>query len=120
MLNSTLNIIYTDTDISEEYCTNKINEINQLCNNYYNLMSGINLDNNVINYSNIQLNSDSNNSNSNNSNSNNPDLTNNETSGTSIDDLLKLRQEEQIQQMLIDTNEKNNYEENNNEEINYL
>jgi hypothetical protein len=98
-IKDTLDKLYSEENITEEYCENKIGEINDLCNKYYNLMNGINLEENVINLSNHIFNDEQ--------TVTNLICDNDNTQGTSIEDLLRLRQEEQIQQMLIDTNVEN-------------
>ncbi len=89
-LNNKLDEIFTllyDTDnVSEETFKEKLEEFNLFCQDLYNELAGINFDVNVINSSNIILNEGD------------------STSGTDIETLLKIRQEEQIRQLLIDSN----------------
>jgi molecular chaperone DnaK (HSP70) len=70
----------------DEFYKEKLDEFNIFCQDLYNELSGINFDVNVINSSNIILNETE------------------STSGTDIETLLKIRQEEQIRQLLIDSN----------------
>ena len=93
-LNEIFKILYSnDNEIHEdEYYSNLVNDLNIFCENLYNNINGINFNVNVLNQSNIILDNDSN------------------TGGTDIETLLKLRQEEQEKQLLIDTS--NNKEEN--------
>ena len=76
----------------DDYYANLVNDLNIFCENLYNNINGINFNVNVLNQSNIILDNDTN------------------TGGTDIETLLKLRQEEQEKQLLIDTS--NNIEEN--------
>jgi molecular chaperone DnaK (HSP70) len=85
-LDEVFKLLYDTDNISEEIYKEKLEDFNIFCQDLYNQLSGINFDVNVINSSNIILNEiDS-------------------TSGTDIETLLKLRQEEQIRQLLIDSN----------------
>ena len=78
-------LLYHTDEPSEETYKQTLDEFNIFCQDLYNELAGINFDVNIINSSNIILNeSDS-------------------TSGTDIETLLKIRQEEQIRQLLIDT-----------------
>jgi molecular chaperone DnaK (HSP70) len=78
----------TETDKTDEIYEKKKEELNTFCDNLYNETNGINFNVNVINSSNILL--------------------DNSTSGTDIETILKLRQEEEIKQMIID-NDKEEY-----------
>ena len=93
-LDEIFKILYSDENENyvDEYYSNLVNELNLFCENLYNNINGINFNVNVLNQSNIILENDTN------------------TGGTDIETLLKLRQEEQEKQLLIDTS--NNKEEN--------
>lgn len=84
-LDEIFKILYDDSgqDINDDIYINLINELNLLCETLYNNTQGINFNINVLNQSNIILGDN--------------------TSGTDIETLLKLRQEEQEKQLLIDT-----------------
>ena len=75
------------SEIEDEIFNKKKEELNKFCDELYNEINGINFNVNVVNSSNIIL--------------------DNSTSGTDIETLLKLRQEDEIKQLLIDTNEEN-------------
>ena len=93
-LDEIFKILYSDENENyvDEYYSNLVNELNLFCESLYNNTNGINFNVNVLNQSNIILENDNN------------------TGGTDIETLLKLRQEEQEKQLLIDTS--NNKEEN--------
>ncbi len=79
-------LLYETENVSDETYKEKLDEFNIFCQDLYNELEGINFDVNVINSSNIILNDGD------------------STSGTDIETLLKIRQEEQIRQLLIDSN----------------
>jgi hypothetical protein len=81
-LNDIFKIIYSDEIKSDSYYTDIIDNFNIYCQDLYNDIQGINFNVNVINQSNIILNN---------------------TDGTNIETLLKLRQEEQEKQLFIDS-----------------
>ena len=74
-------LIY-DKEESDAFYKETLDNFNEFCQNLYNETNGINFDVNIMNSSNIIL--------------------NNSESGTEIETLLKLRQEEQTLQLLID------------------
>ena len=83
IINNVLDDIYKE-NITEEESNKKIIEINNLCNDINLKMSGINLDRvNVIN--------------------SNAHILESNDNGTSIDDLLLQRQNEEIEQIIIDS-----------------
>ena len=86
-LDEIFKLLYESDGLSEETYKQKLEEFNLFCQDLYNELSGINFNVNVINSSNIILNESE------------------STSGTDIETLLKLRQEEQIRQLLIDSND---------------
>ena len=89
IIDSILEQIYNE-NITEEECNNKLTEINNICNDINLKMSGINLDRvNVINSSAHII-------------GNNSDNTDTNT-GTSIEELLLQRQNEEIEQLIIDS-----------------
>jgi molecular chaperone DnaK (HSP70) len=81
-LNDIFKIIYSDEIKSDSYYTEIIDNFNIYSQELYNDIQGINFNVNVINQSNIILNN---------------------TDGTDIESLLKLRQEEQEKQLFIDS-----------------
>ena len=84
-LDKIFQILYNDdTTYDDEFYNNKIEEINKFCEELYQKINRMDLSVNVLNASNICL--------------SNTDGIN--TDGTSIEDLLKLRQEEEIQELL--------------------
>ena len=91
-INEIFKILYTEntTEYSDEFYVDLINQLNLFCENLYNNSNGINFNVNVLNQSNIILTNDSN------------------TGGTDIEVLLRLRQEEQEKQLLIDTSNNDN------------
>ena len=84
-LDEIFKILYEeDNQINDDQKYNElINDLNSFCESLYNNIQGINFNVNVLNQSNIILNDD--------------------TNGTDIETLLRLRQEEQEKQLLIDT-----------------
>jgi len=89
IIDNVLEQIYNE-NITEEECNNKLTEINNICNDINLKMSGINLDRvNVINSSAHII-------------GNNSDNTDTNT-GTSIEELLLQRQNEEIEQLIIDS-----------------
>jgi hypothetical protein len=95
LIDSNLEKIYSDIILSEEESEKLLNELNELCNNAYNKMNGINIDTNIFN------------------NNNEKDDKNDETNeGTSIDFLLKRRHQDEIEQLIIDNTVDNNIENN--------
>ena len=86
-------IIYDESATDEYIYVNLLNELNLFCEKLYNNIQGLNFNVSVLNQSNIIL--------------------NNDTNGTDIETLLKLRQEEQEKQLLIDTSNDNNNDINN-------
>jgi molecular chaperone DnaK (HSP70) len=99
-LDKIFKLLYETENISEETYKETLDEFNIFCQDLYNELAGINFDVNVINSSNIILNECD------------------TTSGTDIETLLKIRQEEQIRQLLIDSNNQDEYnqEESNQED----
>ncbi len=93
-LNSIFDLLYREKEEKEEFYKEKLDELNKLCDDLYNETNGINFGVNVINTSNIIL----------------EDLTN-LTDGTDIETLLKLRHEDEIKQLLIDTKDIDNINE---------
>lgn len=85
-INEILNIIYSDenNNNSDQFYIKLIDDFNLFSQNLYNNINGINFNIDVINKSNIIL-------------------ENNDT-GTDIETILKLRQQDQEKQLLIDTN----------------
>jgi molecular chaperone DnaK (HSP70) len=88
-LNGIFKILYSDEKQNESYddkfYSNLVNDLNLFCEDLHNTINGINFNVNVLNQSNVILDNGSN------------------TGGTDIELLLKLRQEEQEKQLLIDT-----------------
>jgi molecular chaperone DnaK (HSP70) len=85
-LEEIFNFLYkTEDKVDEKVYNDKKEELNNFCDNLYNEINGINFNVNVINSSSIIL--------------------DNSTGGTDIETLLKLRQEDEIKQLLIDSNE---------------
>ena len=86
-LEEIFDFLYKTEDIFDQTIYNdKKEELNNFCDNLYNEINGINFNVNVINSSSIIL--------------------DNSTGGTDIETLLKLRQEDEIKQLLIDSNGK--------------
>jgi molecular chaperone DnaK (HSP70) len=97
LIESNLEKIYSDIILSEEESEKLLNELNELCNNAYNKINGINIDTNIFN----------------NNEKDEKDEKNDETNeGTSIDFLLKRRQQDEIEQLIIDNTVDNNIENN--------
>jgi len=84
-LNDLIKILYeTPADQEDNFYKKQLDNLNNFCQDLYNQTNGINFNVNIMNSSNIILD-------------------NNDTGGTDIETLLKLRQEEQIMQLLIDS-----------------
>jgi molecular chaperone DnaK (HSP70) len=95
-------LLYETENVDEQTFKNEYEILNKLCEDLYNQLNGINFDVNVLNSSNIIL--------------------NDTNSGTDIETLLKLRQEEEIRQLLIDNdneNDNDNDKDKNNDKDNY-
>ena len=86
LIDNNLELIYSENDISEDICINKIDELNEICSIAHNKMQGINMETNILCKEAI-INQD------------NQELNN---GGTSISQLLKQRQDEEIEQIMID------------------
>jgi molecular chaperone DnaK (HSP70) len=86
-INDNITWLINNENVTEELCNERLNKLNDSCSEYYNKMQGIHIDKNII-Y--LDSNSDINNNN------------NNNQYETSIEDLLKQRQQDQLNQMLLD------------------
>jgi len=84
-LEDIFNILYNDEDNSDEFYKNKMDELNNYCEEIYKEINKIDLSVNILNMSNKILN-------------------NEDCNGTDIETLLKIRQEEELQKIM------NNYE----------
>jgi len=84
-LEDIFNILYNDEDNSDEFYKNKMDELNNYCEEIYKEINKIDLSVNILNMSNKILNND-------------------DCNGTDIETLLKIRQEEELQKIM------NNYE----------
>lgn len=94
-LSDIFKLLYEDNNIinKDDLYKEELNNLNKLCDELYNETNKINFNVNIINSSSIILD-------------------NNVTSGTNIETLLKLKQEEEILQLLIDNNKDDNKDEN--------
>ena len=81
-IDDTLDLIYNNENITDDECSSKIEEVNNLCNSLQNKMNGINIETNQV----VSI--------SENSNLNN---------GTSILEILKMKQNDMIEQIIIDS-----------------
>ncbi len=90
--------INQDINQDDDFYKNLVNDLNNFCQTLYNNSNGINFNVNVINSSSIIL--------------------ENNNCGTDIETLLKMRQEEETLQLLIDNNDDSDSDDKNIEEIN--
>ena len=93
LINTTLEDIY-DNKLTEQNCEQQLININNLCNDIMLKLKGINLERvSVVNANNIILSSTD----------NKEDITTTNLGGTSIEELLLQRQNEEIEQIIIDS-----------------
>ena len=81
-LEDIFNILYNDEEKQDEFYKNKVDELNHMCDEIYKEINKIDLSVNVLNMSNKILNND-------------------DCNGTDIETLLKIRQEEELQKIMI-------------------
>ena len=84
-LEDIFNILYNDEEKQDEFYKNKVDELNHMCDEIYKEINKIDLSVNVLNMSNKILNND-------------------DCNGTDIETLLKIRQEEELQKIMINDN----------------
>jgi hypothetical protein len=99
-----LDDIYNDVynDLSDNVLQDKIDEINLLSNNLFNKLQGLNITSSNTSHINENTNNDNINNNTNNNTNNDTNDNKDINEGTSIQDLLRQRQEIEINTILVD------------------